>query len=153
MSWLIRKFRNINAIIYEIRNWFFVMKTIRKHCNTADWQRFNLRSDWIGRIYTVLNPELPGDAGDPMEVLKFKYTERLQPINLYMQQIGLSLAITAAYEEVPESNSFLVVYVPIFNVLTVWKVFVFILFCALFFLTPANTYTMQCISWLWHQIF
>lgn len=137
----------------EIQNWFYVKKIIRKHRGTIDWERFGLRADWIGRIYTVLNPQLPGDKGDTKEVLSMKYSERLKPINLYLDSIGLSLSIFAAYEEVEDSDSYLVVYSPIFNIITFWKVVLFIGFWVAFFLTPAASMVWNGVTWLINLIF
>ena len=133
---------------YEIQNWFYVKKLIRNHKNEADWQNYKLRADWIGRIYTVFNPELPGDAGDPMEVLRLKYAERLKPVNLYLDKLGFGQAVYPAYEEIEDTNSYLVVWSPIFTAITFWRVILFILFWVLFFVTPAAGYVWQGIMWL-----
>jgi hypothetical protein len=81
---------------YEITNWLFIKRTIRKHKYTADWENFNLRADWVGRIYTVINPQSPGDDGDAMDVLRIKYTERFT----YMFA-GLSLTYTFVSRKCP----------------------------------------------------
>ena len=146
-------FSNWRMAIYEIQNWFYVKKIIRKHRGSIDWERFGLRADWICRIYTVLNPMLPGDKGDTKEVLAMKYSERIKPINLYLDSIGLSLSIYAAYEDVPDSDSYLVVYSPIFNVITLWRSILFIGFWLAFFLTPAASYVGNGIIWLINLIF
>lgn len=148
-----RFFENWNTVVYEIQNWFYVRKIIRKHRGSIDWERFGLRADWICRIYTVLNPQLPGDKGDTKEVLSMKYSERMKPINLYLDSIGLSLAIYAAYEEVEDSDSYLVVYSPIFNVITVWRTILFIAFWTTIFITPAASMTWHGIIWLFNLIF
>jgi len=153
MKWLARPFIAIKEIWYELRNWRYVKQIIREHRNTADWEQFNLRADWVGRIYTVMNPQLPSDKGDTSEVLKLKYAERIKPMNLYLDKLGLGQYVTVAYEEIEGSDSLLVVYVPIFETLTTWKVFWFIVFWLVFFLTKLDTYTYQGLSWLWNLIF
>ena len=153
MSWFKRRVGYFKVGIYEIRNWFFVRRTIRKHRKTADWQQFNLRVDWIGRIYTVLNPQLPGDKGDTKEVLLLKYAERIKPINLYLNNLGLGLAISVASEEVENSDSLLVVWYPIFEVITFWKVFWHLAFILVFFLTKIDTWTWQGLSYLYNLFF
>lgn len=142
-----RYFQLWRLAVYEIQNWLYVKKLIRKHKNDTDWQKFNLRADWVGRIYTVLNPEMPGDAGDPMEVLRIKYAERLKPINQYLDKLGFGQAVYPAYEVVNDSNSYLVVYSPIFTAITFWRVIRVITVWVLFFVTPAASYTWQGISW------
>jgi hypothetical protein len=123
MGFISNVFRSWYFAFREIQAWIFVMKTIRTHKKTADWQKFNLRADWVGRIYTVLNPELPSDKGDTKEVLRYKYAERLKPINLYIYNLGLGPYIRVAFEEIKNSDSYLIVYVPIFVVITTWRVF------------------------------
>ena len=133
---------------YEISNWFYVRRIIRKHRKDADWQNYNLRADWVCRIYTVLNPQLPSDAGDPDEVLQIKYAERLKPINLYLDSIGLGQSISPSFDKVEGTQSYLFVYSPIFNVITTWKVFIFILSWVIFFVTKLDTWTFNGIWWL-----
>lgn len=139
--------------IYEIQNWLYVKKIIRKHRNTTDWQNFKLRADWIGRIYTVLNPELPGDKGDSKEVLALKYSERIKPINMYLDKIGLAQAVYPAYEDIKDSQSYLVVYSPIFNVITVWKIFLITVFTATFFITKLDSLTYRGVAHLYNNFF
>ena len=86
---------------YEITNWIFVKRTIRKHKYTSDWDNFKLRADWVGRIYTVLNPMEPSDDGDTEEVLRIKYAERMKPINLYLDSIGLSESMLSSVSIYP----------------------------------------------------
>lgn len=153
IRWFKNFFINWGIAFSEIQNWFYVLKIIRKHKGDADWEQFQLRADWIGRIYTVLNPQLPGDKGDTKEVLKYKYAERLKPINLYIDAIGLGEYVYPAYEELPDSDSYLIVYSPIFNVITVWRAFLFVSFWLFFFLTDYDTKTWNTLTWLFHKIF
>ena len=106
----------------DIQLWFFIQKMVREHKKTADWARYNLRADWVGRIYTVLNPELPSDAGDSKEVLRYKYTERLHPITTYVNNLGLGPYVRFAWEEVKDSDSYLIAYIPMFEVITFWRI-------------------------------
>ena len=150
ITWLnnIIRARGLRLMWIDLSNWWFVMNTIRQHKKTADWKKFNLRADWVGRIYTVLNPQPPTDDGDSMDILRIKYAERLKPINLYIDKIGLSYSVSVAYEQVEESKSFLIVYVPIFSYLTVWKVFTWLLLIGIFFFTNLDSWTWDGISYL-----
>ena len=151
--WFIRRRNLLNAGIYEIKNWFYVKRVIREHKNTADWQNFGLRADWIGRIYTVFNPVLPGDQGDTLEVLRLKYAERLKPVNVYLDKLGLGMAVAIASEDVPDSESLLVVWYPIFEVFTMKKVFWTAVASLIFFLTKLDNWTYQGIAYLWNLLF
>jgi hypothetical protein len=150
--WFRNFFGNWRVAYYEIENWFYVKSTISKHSPTMDWQKHNLRSDWVGRIYTVLNPQSPSDDGDTMEVLRIKYAERLKPINLYLDSIGLGESITPAYEQVRNSASFLVVYSPIFRVITTWRVFVVACFISAFFASKLDTIAWNGIVKAWNYL-
>jgi hypothetical protein len=139
IRWAREVIGNWRVAYYEISNWFYVKRIISDHQRTADWSKHNLRADWVGRIYTVLNPQSPTDDGDTLEILRIKYAERLKPINLYLDSIGLSQSVTAAYELIPESKSFLIVYSPIFKVITTWRVFVFTAVVGVFFWSKLDT--------------
>jgi hypothetical protein len=139
------------SIYYEIKNWIFVISVIRKHSKTADWNKFNLLYDWVGRIGLVLNPQSPGDDGDTEEVLKIKYTERLKPVNMYLDKIGLSESVTVSYKKIPDSQSYLFLYTPIFQVLTFGKVFFWGIIICIFFFSKLDTYTWNSILWIWEH--
>ena len=151
-AWVKRRVSLFNVGIYEIRNWLYVKRIIRTHRKTADWQQYNLRADWIGRIYTVFNPQMPGDKGDTVEVLKLKYADRLKPVNLYLDRLGLGMAVAIASEDVKDSESMLVVWYPIFDIITFWKVFWHLVAIIIFFATKLNTWTYNALCWVWNSI-
>lgn len=152
ISWIKNFFNGWRIAYYEIQNWFFVMRIIRKHKKTADWQKFNLRSDWVGRIYTVLNPMSPGDDGDTDEVLRIKYAERLRPVNLYLDKLGLAESISPGYESISGSKSYLFVYTPIFRVITFGKIFWLTVISLIFFLSRLDSITWSGILWTAEKI-
>lgn len=117
-------------IYRDFRLWSFLKGLKNKHQKTADWAKFNLRMDWVGRIYTVINPELPSDKGDSKEILKLKYTERIRPLNIYLNSLGVGPYVTFAWDEIPESDSYLIAYVPMYEILTFWRIIWFTLFLA-----------------------
>ena len=119
----------IGKIYRDVRLWNFLRNLKKKHEKTVDWSRYNLRMDWVGRIYTVLNPELPSDSGDTKEVLKLKYTERIRPINIYLNSLGVGPYVTFAWDEIPESDSYLIAYIPMYEILTFGRIFWFLFLC------------------------
>jgi hypothetical protein len=119
----------IGKIYRDIRLWNFLRNLRKKHEKTVDWSRYNLRMDWVGRIYTVLNPELPSDSGDSKEVLKLKYTERIRPINIYLNSLGIGPYVSFAWDEIPESDSYLIAYIPMYEILTFGRIFWFLFLC------------------------
>ena len=146
ITWFKNFFRNWIVAYYEITNWFYVLRIIRKHRQTADWAQYNLRADWVGRIYTVLNPQSPGDDGDNAEVLRLKYAERLKPISIYLDSLGLGQSVTLAYENIDDTASYLFVYYPIFNVITVWRSFLFIAAVVGFFASKIDTFFYEVLQ-------
>jgi hypothetical protein len=139
---------NWRFALYELQNWIFVKRTITKHSKTADWSKYNLRADWVGRIYTVVNPMSPGDDGDTIEVLRIKYTERLKPMNIFLDSIGLSESVTMAYEQIKDTKSYVFVYTPIFNVITTWRVIWITSLVAIFFGSRLDSLTYEGLSYI-----
>lgn len=111
----------------DIANFFALKRTIKKATKNAEWKKFNLRADWVCRVYTVVNP-LDAWKGDDPAMLKQKMLEKTYPINAYMEKLNVSDIVAASWEKIPNSESYLLVYYPIFNVLTTWKVVLFFFF-------------------------
>lgn len=112
--------RKIKDFFQDLNKYYRLRKIIRKNQGSADWQRFNLRVDWVGRIYTVFNPS-PADKGDDDFVLQTKMGERMIPCHKYISDLGLSEIVGVSGEKIPNSDSYLVVYYPIFKYITTWR--------------------------------
>ena len=110
---------------YDIKGYFIVRSILRSQKNTVDFNKYDLRIDWVNRVYTVINPS-EEDKGDSDEVLKIKSQDKMLPIHRYMDKIGLSEFVSVSAEQVPGTNAYLVVYYPIFRVLTTWKLILMI---------------------------
>ncbi len=128
------RFRKLRNFFSDIRNFLYIRKVVRKNIGTADWERFNLRTDYIYRIYTVFNPD-PQDKGDDPKMLEIKMGEKMIPCHKYIDSIGLSEVIGVSGEKIPDSDSYLVVYYQLFDYITPWRIFintVFIILIAIF---------------------
>jgi len=121
-------------LLYKIRFFriireFFLFREFLKQIsneekNSVVFQKFNLRIDWVGRIYTVINlpkevtesPDLPKDSR-PAFVL-----EDIKPINDYIKSIQLEELVTLVFKPIPGTNddSFLVIYSFLFREFT-WR--------------------------------
>jgi len=145
-----RIIENWRFAFYELQNWFFVKRIIKKHSKTADWEKYNLRADWVGRIYTVVNPISPGDDGDTIDVLRIKYAERLKPMNIYLDSLGLGESVTPAYEQIKDTQSYVFVYTPIFRVITTWRVIWISGLITIFFASRLDSLTYEGISYLYN---
>lgn len=92
--------------------------------NSVVFQKFNLRVDWVGRLYTVINlpkevtesPNLPKDSR-PAFVL-----EDIKPINDYIKSIQLEELVTLVFKPISGTNddSFLIIYTFLFREFT-WR--------------------------------
>jgi len=117
------RFKNFRNLLHDIKNYVILRNAIRNYRGTADWERFNLRVDWVGRIYTVFNPN-PADAGDDKKMLEIKLGERMIPCHKFIDTMGLSEVVAVSGEKIPETESYLIVYYPIFKYISVWKAIV-----------------------------
>ncbi len=117
-------------IYRDIANFFALRRTIKKAQKSGHWKTHNLRADWVCRIYTVVNPLDKWKGDDPI-VMKQKMLERTYPINAYIETLNISDIVAASWERVPESESYLLVYYPIFNVITTARVTLFLIFLTL----------------------
>ena len=103
----------------EIANWFYIGRTIRKQKKKDTWYTLNLRSDWVNRIYTVVNIRKE-DVGDADEIKKAKVFELIMPINKYIKSLDMHEIVYPVIEQLSD-QSYLIVYVPIFEKFTVLR--------------------------------
>jgi hypothetical protein len=146
-------------VITDINNYFFIKRTIKKNTGTIEWEKFKLRVDWIGRIYTVVNlpPEVIYSPDSPDEIRPAYILEESRPLNEYLTRLNLQEVIIPKISPIPNSFSYLIVYSPYFQRLSFrWIVYRLILILILIWLQ----YKFGFISWiiggikyLWNVIF
>lgn len=115
----------IFGVIRDIRNYFFLRKIIKREMiNSPLWSKNNLRVDWIGRIYTVVNlpPEVTMSPDLPRELWPAYLVDQSKGLNEYLTSLNLHEIIIPEYKEIPESTSYLLIYYPYFRNLTKWWV-------------------------------
>jgi hypothetical protein len=113
----------IFGVIRDIRNYFFLRKIIKREMiNSPLWSKNNLRVDWIGRIYTVVNlpPEVTMSPDLPRELWPAYLVDQSKGLNEYLTSLNLHEIIIPEYKEIPESTSYLLIYYPYFRNLTKW---------------------------------
>jgi len=103
----------------DISNYFFILRKIRKAKNSEKWLSLNLNVDWIGRIWTIINLRNE-DLGEDELVKKARVVEKIKPINSYLLELGLSEIVFPAIEQ-KTPRSYLLVYSPLFSVITLWR--------------------------------
>ena len=120
------------SILVEIRNYFYLRKTVNKEIRNplSQWNKLNLRINWYGRIYTVrsLREE---DMGEEEIVRNWKAMEMMRSVNDYLSEIGLQEIIFPSIEQIPDTRSYLIVYSPLFKEFTLswilWRVIFIVL--------------------------
>ena len=112
-------------VITDIGNYFFVRRTIKNNMNSIEWNKFKLRVDWIGRIYTVVNlpPEVIYSPDTPEEIRPAYVIEESKPLNEYLTGLGLSEVILPEITPIPKSISYLITYTPAFQRLSLRCIF------------------------------
>lgn len=117
-------------IINDISNYRFILKTIKKNKETIEWNKLNLRSDWIGRIYTVINlpPEVIHSSDAPEEIRPAYILEESRPVNEYLTGLNLQEILLPEITPIENSISYLIIYKPYFRKLTLkWFIYRIIL--------------------------
>ncbi len=134
-------------VINDNRNYFFIRKTIKKNINTIEWEKYKLRVDWIGRIYTVVNlpPEVIYSPDSPEEIRPAYVLEESRPINEYLTRLNLQEIIMPELTPISNSISYLIIYRPYFQRLSIrWVIYRIILVLLLLWLQ----YKFGLISWI-----
>lgn len=109
-------------IFKEIKNYFYLIRTIRKNRNSEVWKKHNLRYNWFFTIYTVVN--LPPEVFGSEEIYYQTYVmEALLPIYEYFITLNIQEIIECKTRRIEGNPSFLVLYKPLFNDLTAWWIF------------------------------
>jgi len=116
-----KSFRNNKFYLYlrEINNYFYIRKTIKKQKQSDQWYALKLRSDWIGRIYTVINLRKE-DVGEEETVKRSRVFEKIVPINSYLKKLDLHEILYPAVEQLTD-RSYLIVYSPLFRTITILR--------------------------------
>jgi hypothetical protein len=120
-------------VITDIKNYFYIKKVIKQNLKTVEWEKYKLRADWIGRIYTIINlpPEVLYSPDAPQEIRPAYILEESKPINEYLTKLNLQEIVFPEIRPVDESISYLVVYSPYFQRISwkwiLWRLFFIIL--------------------------
>src|SRR5574343_1258226 len=96
-------------VIIDINNYFYLRKTIKKNMNSIEWDKFRLRVDWLGRIYTVINlpPEVIHSPDLPEQIRPAYIIEESRPLNEYLTKLNLQEIIIPEINPIPNSITWL----------------------------------------------
>ena len=112
-------------VIKDINNYLFLRKTIEREKSNPLWKKYNLRVDKISRIYTVVSlpPEVAFSPDDPKEIRPAYVLEESRPINEYLTSLNLHEIIVPVFRPIENSDSYLIIYTPVFQKLSLWWAF------------------------------
>jgi len=104
---------NILGIFKDISDWFYIKKQIKKAKTKEEWYKYNLRVDWVNRIYTIINlPKEYFGEKDPNVILQ-KVDERTQPIFEFLSNYNLQdVMIPEIPKHIENSYSYLFIMKP-----------------------------------------
>lgn len=120
--------------IKDVYFYWYIWRFIRKNRGTEMWERFNLRNDWIGRIYTVQSYSYE-DASLPEEVKFSLVTEKMRPLVDWMQSNNLGEIIMPDIKKIPDTYSYLVKFSPLFHEISFSWFFIRALFIYMIYLS------------------
>ena len=108
-------------LIKEIRMWYRFARITKSQRTYLEEN--NMRVDWLGRIYTVIN--MPEEvANNQQRVQEGWVISQLKPMNSVMDKIGVADVIFPEMERIPDPGTaaFLIAMYPNFEEISFWKV-------------------------------
>ena len=119
MKWLTNTFSYWAELVAEIRIWWIFRKTARE--NTEKLNENELRVDWLGRIYGVVNmpEEVVTAAPQVQQAYVLQQINKWGPLTLEM---GLADIIYPEINRIPGTPAYLVVMWPQYDALGLWYI-------------------------------
>lgn len=105
--------------IKDLYFYFYIWRFIMKNKKSQMWQDYNLRHDWIGRIYTVQSHSYE-DALLPEEVKYTLVTEKIRPLVDWLQKNNLGEILMPDVKKIQDTYSYLIKFSPLFYEISVW---------------------------------
>jgi hypothetical protein len=100
----------------DFKVWRVFRKTANEYKENLN-KDFNLRVDWLGRIYGVINlpQEVQGASG---EIQQAYVTQQIATYGQFMTKIGLADIVYPQIQRIPKSAGYLVILWPVFDELS-----------------------------------
>lgn len=120
MKWIKETFTYWVDLYREIRIWSIFRRTAKDNTELLNTQH-ELRVDWIGRIYGIIN--LPEEVQTAANEIQQAYV--LQQVTKYgdvMNKLRLSDIVYPELEKIQGSPSYLIVLWPVFEDFNLWKI-------------------------------
>jgi hypothetical protein len=145
------------GVIKDIKNYLDLRKIVKQEAATSLlWTKNRLRYDKLCRIYTVVNlpPEVTLSPDDPEEIRVVYVIDATREINQYLTSLNLQEIIAPEFKPIKGTDSYLVIYNPLFTTLSFsWFFNRVLLIGALIFAEKKWGYLSQAIEILKEVIF
>jgi hypothetical protein len=143
----------------EIRLWYIYRKVAK--ANEEFLASNNMRVDWIGRIYTVLNmpPEVLASPEIAQEGWVFQQLPKMTKV---LMEMGIAEAAFPSMEKIEGTDGFLVVLWPEFDRLAFWPIIRYTFLTTLIIILAKLGFNLaetnwaaisQTVSNIWNYIF
>lgn len=121
MKWFLNTFRYWGELTSEIRIWWIFRSACREKANLQKLNDQDLRVDWLGRIYGVINmpEEVVGAAPQVQQAYVLQQINKWGPVTTEM---GLSDVIYPEIERITGTNAYLVIMWPQYDALGLWYI-------------------------------
>lgn len=120
--------KRLLKIAKEINNYFYIGRMIKKHKNTDEWKKLNLRVGWFNTIYAVIN--LPPEVYEATpDIHKLYVIDQVSIISDYFTKLNLLEIVRVTSDKIEYVpglrenevlHSYLITFPPIFEEFTLW---------------------------------
>lgn len=119
MKWFFRTYTYWLDLASEIRIWWIFRSASKESTDRLNQE--NLRVDWLGRIYGVINmpEEVVGAAPQVQQAYVLQQINKWGPVTT---EIGLSDIIYPEIERISGTSAYLVVMWPQYESLDIWSI-------------------------------
>ena len=117
LYWLYQPFSYWYNFILEFRIWFIFQTTTKR--NRKKLEERDLRVDWIGRVYGVVN--MPDEVlGAAEEIQQAFVLKQMGQFGGVMNELKLSNVVYPQMQEIPGSGAYLVIFWPVLDRLNIF---------------------------------
>lgn len=129
LYWLYQPFSYWYNFILEFRIWFIFQTTTKR--NRKKLEERDLRVDWIGRVYGVVN--MPDEVlGAAEEIQQAFVLKQLGQFGGILNELKLSNVVYPQMQEIPGSGAYLVIFWPVLDRLNIFAILGSILYTILY---------------------
>lgn len=129
LYWLYQPFSYWYNFILEFRIWFIFQTTTKR--NRKKLEERDLRVDWIGRVYGVVN--MPDEVlGAAEEIQQAFVLKQMGQFGGVMNELKLSNVVYPQMQEIPGSGAYLVIFWPVLDRLNIFAMIGSILYTVIY---------------------